>query len=318
MAVKQHPGYCTVVMELHRDKSASITMLKRMAPEPSSEQPPSAGKLIPPEALRPWWSVIPMREEVIYATHNSDHTKLEESVHLTIQHLREQLLALHRKGEAIEQGHAGWDRSAFGLTKPTPQQQELLFDLHREFFDLTYSTLSALAAALNRLTKHVTGVPTSSNSKFIKWLKTQDNFGSPFERTPIPGVLMSARDFRTIYVHPAQFKPINWMTAMGDNATVVLLGTAPPWPDGVRPTSESTWDFHAPNTRHVLWALVEVCRRYFMTLITSYEEDHTRCKWEEQGFGSSHYTAAKKRVGELLERHYSHPPGAERDPRRGV
>lgn len=226
-------------------------------------------------------------------------------MHLTIQHLREQLLALHRKLEAIEQAHTGWGNSAFGLPKPTSQQQEILFDLHREFFDLTYSTLSALAASLNRLTKHVTGVPTSSNSKFIRWLMADDYFK---KKSPITDVLMSARDFRTIYVHPAQFKPINWMTVMGDNATVVLLGTGPPWPDGVRRTSASTWDFLAPTTRHVLWALVEVCRRYFQTLAMSYEDDDTRCKWEEQGFGSAPYIAAEKRAGELLEQHYAHPP----------
>ncbi len=267
----------------------------------NSSEPPRARKAIDPEARAPHWSRYPTRNQVILATHNSDHVKLDESVHLTIQHLREQLLALHRKGMAIQGAHDGWQQSAFGLPRPTPDQQEALFDLYREFFDLAYSTISALAASLNRLTKHVKGVPFSNNSKFITWLKN----GRHFRSSPAPDVLMSARDFRTIYVHPAQLKPIDWMTAMGDSATVVLLGSAPPWPDGATPTDGSHWSFPAPNAKHVLWSLIEVCNIYFGSIVMAYEEDHTRCKWEEQGFGSAPRIALENKVGELLAQHYA-------------
>jgi hypothetical protein len=213
-----------------------------MSNRPESEPVSAARVPIHPEAWAPYWSWYPTRDAVINATHNADHVKLDESVHLTIQHLREQLLALHRKGEAIEQAHAGWGSSAFGLPKPTGHQQQLLFDLHREFFDLTYSTLSALAASLNRLTKHVRGVPFNSNSRFITWLKNERQL----KASPMPEVLMSARDFRTIYVHPAQFKPINWATVMmGSSASVVLVGAGPPWPDGVARTDPTACDLVA-------------------------------------------------------------------------
>lgn len=271
----------------------------------NNSEPLTARKSIDPEARLPHWRSFPTRDQLIFATHNSDHVKLDESVHLTIQHLREQLLALHRKGEAIQRADDGWQQSAFGLRRPTPEQQDALFDLHREFFDLTYSTVSALAAALNRLTKHVKGVPFNSNSKFINWLRKDQHFNS----SPAPDILMAARDFRTIYVHPAQFKPINWMTAMGDGPTVVLLGTAPPWPDGATRTDASHWSFPAPSAKHVLWSLIKVCNTYFGSLPMSYEEDETRCKWEEQGFGSAPRIALENQVGNLLAQHYEREAG---------
>jgi hypothetical protein len=46
----------------------------------------------------------------------------------------------------------------------------------------------------------------------------------------------------------------------------------------------------------------------------SYEDDDTRCDWEEQGFGSAPYIAAEKLAGDLLIQHYIAESWGEKGP----
>jgi len=145
----------------------------------------------------------------------------------------------------------------------------------------------------------------SSNEKFITWLRIGPDFPSGFfGKVQSADVLQAARDFRTVYTHPAQWKPFDWQTTGSeDRVTVTLLGIHPPIPPGVGIIGASErWRFLAPHPNEVLWAFATVAGFFFGSLFPAYEEDNDRCKWEEQGLGSAPGIALDTKVAEVLAR----------------
>jgi len=247
---------------------------------------------------------------LVNATHGAEHVKLDDSVRLAVQHLNEALAALCRKASAIDHAPERYARNAFGLPQPTNDQQFELFDLYREFFDLTYSTISALASVLNRLSKRVRGVPWNSNERFLAWIggPTQPHY---WHRDRSTIALKAARDFRTVYVHTPQWKPFDWKTFTIDGkASVALTGTHPPAPPGVEllDEHEGEWVFLAPDPNHILHAFATLAGYYFATLNPHYEVDPYRCKWEEQGLGSAPGVAFEDQVAVILAREQGGTP----------
>ena len=241
-----------------------------------------------------------LTDRLTMATHNAEHVKLSAAQRQDVQNLNEVFGALARKSAAITDAALDWKLNAFGQATPNATDQQAFFDLHREFFDLTYSTLSALAACLNRLTKLVQGVRWSSNEKFLGWLRVElpdRTIGQSLD------VLLSARNFRTIYTHPGQWKPFDWGTeGSGEYARVALHGTHPPLPPGVQRVEavEEAWYFPSPNTLEVLAAFEAISIRFFGRIPSFYPPDHVRCTWEADGFGSAPMVAIERTVASLL------------------
>lgn len=241
-----------------------------------------------------------LTDPLTMATHNAEHVKLSNAQRQDVQNLNETFGALARKSAAITAAATSWNLDAFGQARPSSMDQQDFFYLHREFFDLAYSTLSTLAACLNRLTKLVQGVKWSSNEKFLGWLRVQ--FPGRIQDQQVDA-LLAARDFRTIYTHPGQWKPVDWGTeGSGDLARVVLHGTHPPIPPGVELIDDvpGGWYFPAPNTIRVLAAFEFVTVRFFGQLPGFYPPDHQRCTWEADGFGSAPMVAIERTVASIL------------------
>ena len=249
-----------------------------------------------------------LTERLTMATHNAEHVKLTDSQRLSVRNLNESFAAVARKAVAVATATHRWAPDSFGHVRPSHTEQLALFDLHREFFDLSYSTMSSLAACLNRLPELVQNVKWSSNEKFLGW-RREERSGAIADRHV--DVLLEARNFRTIYTHPGQWKPFDWATeASGTRARVVLHGIHPPLPPGATTEAEESnyWLFPAPSPEAVVDAFEACTVIFFGALPSVYEEDTERCQWEAQGRGSAPFIKLENLVSDHLTRYYATRP----------
>lgn len=242
-----------------------------------------------------------------YATHNADHVELNPAQRLAVQHLREQLARLLRKREAYASFIRSARTSPMGLGKqPTPDEQDIAYELTQGFFEQVYATLSALASVHGRIRLHLaqTEPPIKSNDKFLNWWETVGSNG--WLSTQID-TLRAARDFRTVFMHPQMWPVFDWGTVSSrDDIRVLLHGAESSRgniPDGAsRAADPSNWAFFAPDMDEVLEAFEQLCHATFGPIFTWYPQDERAvpCTWEPDGAGSTIGDVAAKALRESL------------------
>ncbi|WP_152926161.1 hypothetical protein [Microbacterium sp. GCS4] len=246
-----------------------------------------------------------MAHRLNYATHNADHVRLNPAQRLAVQHLREQLRRLLRKRNAYASFIRAAANSPMGLGKqPTPDEQDVAYELTQGFFEQVYATLSALASVHGRIRVHLaqSEPPINSNDKFLTWWESVGAEGwlsSPLE------TLRASRDFRTVFMHPQMWPVFDWGTlSTGDDIRVVLHGAQSSKgnipPGSTRATQPAYWEFFAPDMDEVLGAFEQLCHATFGPMFTWYPQDEhaTACVWEPDGIGSTIGDAAAKALRE--------------------
>lgn len=242
-----------------------------------------------------------------YATHNADHIYLNPAQRLAVQHLREQLNRLLRKRDAYLAFIDSVDDSPMGLgKKPNAHQQDIAYELTQSFFDQVYATLSALASVHGRIRLYpdLQEAPINSNERFLEWWDKVNAGG--FLDGPLE-LLAAARDFRTVFVHPAQWPLFDWKThGTPDHILVTIYGSESSRgniPQGATRLDDGvTWEFEAPPMDGLLWAFERLCGASFAPIFTWYppEEGVTACTWEPDGVGSSIGDAAASSLRDAL------------------
>lgn len=233
--------------------------------------------------------------ELMYATHNADHSQLTNDQRLAVQHYRETLVRLHRKRASYDTFVASIPLTPMGLSRRvTPAQQDTLYELASGFFDQVYSALSALASVHSRL-RPLPGFrepPTRTNEKFLKWWEevVSSDKGEKAVRA-----LFEARDYRTLNAHPQQFAVFDWQTISFGAVEVRVLLTGRQSSSGNIPggavrlaRDAEQWVLPAPAMDQVVSAFHTLTVYTFGALPSLYplNEDQEFCAWEPDGHGS--------------------------------
>ncbi len=235
-----------------------------------------------------------IQHRLSYATHNVDHVHLNPAQRMAIQHLREQLRRLLRKRDAYLAFIQSVDLGPMGLGKrPTPTQQDVAYELTQGFFEQVYATLSALASVHSRIRLYpsVDEAPIRSNEKFLAWWDKVNEGGW---LTDAISYLGEARDYRTVFMHPAMWSLFDWRTVGTVDYIYVVLYGSQSSNGNIPPGSErsehdqSVWEFIAPDMDAMLWSFEKLCSASFGPIFTWYPDDvESTCTWEPDGIGSS-------------------------------
>jgi hypothetical protein len=201
--------------------------------------------------------------------HNAiHHNTLDDRQRRAILALGQSLGQLVRHRNAIEAARRTFIpvSKLDGRRKPSPTEQQGLFDATKDFYLSFYSAVSAFAGVVKRFQSIFGEVPHRSNERFLEWLRDFALFDEHWD------TLRSARDFRTLIDHPASKQPFEWGLAEdGDGQLRAMLhgpaGQSGNIPDGAEllAATESTdeiallpddaWMFVAPDEDRVLTLL---------------------------------------------------------------
>ncbi|WP_141097133.1 hypothetical protein [Microbacterium sp. AISO3] len=251
-----------------------------------------------------------IKHRLIYATHNADHVDLNPAQRMAVQHLREQLLRLLRKRDTYLAFVESVESSPLGVGKrPTPAEQDIAYELTQGYFEQVYATLSALASVHGRIRLYpeLKEAPISSNEKFLLWWEKVREGGWVTDAIEF---LAEARDFRTVFMHPAMWSLYDWRTVgTADDVRIVLFGSESSSgnipPGSVRSDGGGAWQFVAPEMDAMLWAFEKLCSASFGPIFTWYpaESDPSTCTWEPDGVGSTIGDGAARALRDALSAH---------------
>lgn len=148
-----------------------------------------------------------------------DGSKLNRYEGLALRGLLGELRRLTEVRDTLDELRDQFGLSDWGLATPTERQREQLHDRTRNFFGAYYGAMSHLNGVVARHSSIFGRVNFTDVGPFLRWMQRS----LPALEHKVVAEMETARLFRALLDHPAQFPVYDWGTHVSNDRRTVLV-----------------------------------------------------------------------------------------------